>query len=578
YVDQEKLDTLCNQYNAVYLCAAVVDELNLNLSIDRATLQTNIENVFAGNTNPDEITFIQDASDGKKAAISIERYLQKASLTLKRELEGSYESRLFTRLDGIEPALEIVPQGVNYTEEEAKKEAGRCIQCQCRECLDACAFLRNYKRYPKMYAREVFNNFTIVMGIHGANGMINSCSLCGQCKVLCPNGFDMGQICKVAREDMVTRGKMPPSTHDFALMDMAFSNGEDYFMVRHQPGTDKSAYALFPGCQMGASLPDLVKSVYQDLTARLDGGVGLILGCCGAIADWSGNQPMLQKELEKIRNAWNELGQPKMITMCPSCYMTFQQAGIPAVNITEILMQTGIPANAQMQGSVLAVHDSCTTRFDRKLQDEVRELAKKAGCELDELPYSREKTHCCGYGGLTSYVNRDVNEETVKQCIDQSETDYLTYCVNCRDQFRKQGKNSYHILELLYGTQEQPVADLSQRRMNRQRVKYEMRKTLWGEELTMPEPKVRYEISDDVRKHMHDRMILESDIVQVLENADAKKEMLYNKTKDVYFSSLRIGNVTFWVEFRKQDDVYEVLHTYSHRMSFEECDVNGAVL
>ena len=94
----------------------------------------------------------------------------------------------------------------------------------------------------------------------------------------------------------------------------------------------------------------------------------------------------------------------------------------------------------------------------------------------------------------------------------------------------------------------------------------------------MPEAKIQYNIADDVRQNMHDRMILESDVVQVLEYADANNEMLYNKVKEIYISSLRIGNVTFWVEFRKQDDVYEVLHAYSHRMSFEECDVNGAIL
>lgn len=578
HVDSEKLKALCRQYNAVYLSQAVLDELKLDIQIDRTTLLTNIEKVFAGNTSLDETSFIGDASDGKKAAISIERYLQNASLTLKRELEGSYASKLFTRLDRIEPNKEIVPETIHYTEAEAKQEAARCIQCRCTECLDACAFLRNYKRYPKLYAREVFNNFTIVMGFHGANGMINSCSLCGQCKVLCPNGFDMGEICKVAREDMVTRGKMPPSTHDFALMDMAFSNGDDYFMVQHQPGKQESRYALFPGCQMGASLPDTVKAVYQDLSERLDGGVGLILGCCGAIADWAGNQPQLKQELEKIRTAWNQLGQPKMITLCPSCYMTFQQAGIPVVGITEILLQIGVPPQMMTQSGMLAVHDSCITRFDRTLQDAVRELARQAGYTIEELPYSREKTHCCGYGGLTSLVNREVDAETVKQCISQSERDYLTYCVNCRDQFMKQGKTTHHILELLYGVQERPVADLSERRLNRQRLKYEMRTEIWGETIMMPEPKIKYEIADDVRRQMHDRMILETDIIQVLEHADATREMIFNKTKQVYFSSLRIGNVTFWVEFRKQDNVYQVIQAYSHRMSFEECDVNGAVL
>ncbi len=577
-VDESKMIALLQQYDAIYVSAAVLTEFQTEYSIDRQTLQTNVEKVFAGNTTPETRSFIADAYDAKKAAISIERYLQHASLTLKREGEGPFSSNLFTRLDAIEVNKAIRPQAIHYSQEEAQQEAARCIQCRCTECLDGCAFLRHYKRYPKLYAREVFNNSTIVMGIHGANSMINACSLCGQCKVVCPNGFDMGEICRVAREDMVNRGKMPPSTHDFALMDMAFSNGDDYFLVRHQPGTTASRYALFPGCQMGASLPDLVKAVYIDLSNRLDGGVGLILGCCGAIADWAGNQPQLQQELEKIRSAWRELGEPQMITLCPSCYSAFQQAEIPAVSIIEILLQAGIPAQAVPHSGVLAVHDSCTTRFDRALQDGVRTLAEQVGYTIEELPYAREKTHCCGYGGLTSYANPEVGTEIAVQCIGQSSRDYLTYCVNCRDQFLQQGKPTWHILELLYGAGEKPVADLSMRRINRRRLNYEVRKELWKEDILMPQAKITYQIADDVRQQMHDRMILETDVVQVLEHADATKEMIYNKTKQIYFSSLRIGNVTFWVEFRKEGELYQVLHTYSHRMSFEECDVDGAVL
>lgn len=577
-VDEPMLQQLLQAYDAVYLSAAVVETLGLSLTIDRATLQTDTEKLFAGNSEPDSVQFITDASDGKKAAISIERYLQNASLTLKREQEGAFTSTLFTRTERFAPLAAIQPLDVHYTEAEAQQEAARCMQCRCTECLDACAFLRHYKRYPRLYAREVFNNSTIVMGIHGANELINSCSLCGQCKIVCPNGFDMGEICRVAREDMVARGKMPPSAHDFALMDMAFSNGEDYFLVRHQPGMTESNYALFPGCQMGASMPELVKQVYQDLTARLDGGVGLLLGCCGAIADWAGEQTQLQEELEKIRAAWRQLGQPKMITLCPSCYTAFQQAGIPAVSIVDILLEIGLPPQTVAQCGVLAVHDSCTTRFDRKLQDGVRQLAQQAGYTIEELPYAREKTHCCGYGGLTSLVNRAVGEETVQQCITQSPSDYLTYCVNCRDQFSRQGKTTRHLLELFYGIQAQPVADISARRIHRQRLKYELRKEIWGEDLQMPEPKIQYSISDAVRQQLNDRMILETDIVQILEHADATKEMIYDKARQVYFSSMRIGNVTFWIVFTKENGVYVIQNAYSHRMSFEECDVDGAVL
>ncbi len=39
------------------------------------------------------------------------------------------------------------------------------------------------------------------------NKPMNACALCGQCTVTCPNGFDMSQVCKSARENMVSTDK-----------------------------------------------------------------------------------------------------------------------------------------------------------------------------------------------------------------------------------------------------------------------------------------------------------------------------------------------------------------------------------
>ena len=62
------------------------------------------------------------------------------------------------------------------------------------------------------------------MGSRQANKLINSCSLCGLCEAVCPEDFAMQTLCLEARKDMVQKGKMPPSAHEFALLDMAFSN------------------------------------------------------------------------------------------------------------------------------------------------------------------------------------------------------------------------------------------------------------------------------------------------------------------------------------------------------------------
>ena len=87
---------------------------------------------------------------------------------------------------------------------------------------------------------------------------------------------------------MVKQGRMPPSAHDFPIRDMLFSNGEKFALTRCQPGTETSRHLFFPGCQLSASAPEHVRKTYAFLCQKLQGGVGLMLRCCGAPADWSG--------------------------------------------------------------------------------------------------------------------------------------------------------------------------------------------------------------------------------------------------------------------------------------------------
>ena len=161
-----------------------------------------------------------------------------------------------------------------YASEEAVSEAARCLQCECMECVKICEYLAHFKGYPKKYVRQIYNNLSIVMGQRHGNKFINSCSLCGLCKEVCPESLHMGEVCKAARNIMVTQGKMPPSAHEFALQDMEFSNSDKATLVRHQPGMASSKYLFFPGCQLSGSSPDHVKKTYKYLTDRLQGGRG----------------------------------------------------------------------------------------------------------------------------------------------------------------------------------------------------------------------------------------------------------------------------------------------------------------
>jgi NADPH-dependent glutamate synthase beta subunit-like oxidoreductase len=584
------LGQLQREFDAVYLAIGANSagrySLDLQTSglnpIDTLTRATAQPGIFAGSDlgqpeNP--VSYIMTMSDGRIAATSIDRYVQRVSLTASRVDEGPFESCLYTNTEGL-PTLPVTPKaGPGYTAAEATSEAGRCLQCECLECVKACEYLSAYGSYPKKYARQIYNNLSIVMGTRLANKLINSCSLCGQCAEICPTNMDMGALCKQARQTMVAQGHMPPSAHDFALKDMQFSNSDHFAMVRHQPGSETSSYLFFPGCQLSASAPEQVEKVYDYLRAHLP-SVGLMLRCCGALADWAGRQDLLQQALAEFSALHAEMGHPRVILACSSCYQTFK-INLPDVEILslwELFDQYGLPAGAvQAKKGVVSIHDPCTTRHESQIHESVRRLVRQSGYRIEELPLNREKTSCCSYGGDMWLANRELSQKVVERRIAESDADYLTYCAMCRDFFAARGKPTLHLLDLLFESNPQARATrqgpgFSQRHENRARLKRKLLKEVWGE--TMPE-KESYEsihliISKEVQQSLEDRLILVEDIQKVIEYAERTGRKLRKPQTDRLLAHYKPTRVTYWVEYSLQGDAFVIHNAYCHRMEIGE--------
>ncbi len=127
------------------------------LRADPETLETDLPGVFAGGdcvTGPDVVVAAMAA--GKKAATSIDRWLNHQDLRVGRELEGSYQTQYVVDTAGVLMQRQIPVQAldpktrgktfaevhVGYTEDEAIAEAKRCLACgiccDCRTCATAC--------------------------------------------------------------------------------------------------------------------------------------------------------------------------------------------------------------------------------------------------------------------------------------------------------------------------------------------------------------------------------------------------------------------------------------------------------
>lgn len=553
-----------------------------SIRVEPGSQRTSRAGVFAGGLGREaRVSPVWQAAEGRFAANSMDRHMQKVSLTAGREKEGPVSTRLFTSIAGVIPlaAVKAADPLKGYSRGEALHEARRCLQCQCLECVKVCVYLERFGAYPRKYTREIYNNESIVRGARQANRLINSCSLCGLCEVVCPEDFAMQDLCLEARRSMVKRGKMPPSAHEFALEDMAFSLSDRFALARHEPGLKASALAFFPGCQLAGSQPDKVIAVYEYLRSVLTGGVGLVLGCCAAPAWWAGSKARFDEGLEAIRGQWNSLGRPKLILACSTCLRVFREhlPEVSAVSLWTVLDETGGPIPPRIpQEPRLVVHDPCTTRSEPGVQMSVRHLLGRLGVRVGELELGRGKTECCGFGGLQQNANPEIARETARLRARRSEEDYLTYCAMCRDRLASAGKRALHLLDLLFPDRRVPDPAVredpgwSQRQENRWRLRERLLKELWSEEGAARREEhmeIRLRITPEVQSLLEERRILEEDLQRVIHHAETSGEKFRHPVTGRFKASFRPRKVTFWVEYDRTVEGLFVVHSaYSHRM------------
>ncbi|PKN14103.1 MAG: pyridine nucleotide-disulfide oxidoreductase, partial [Deltaproteobacteria bacterium HGW-Deltaproteobacteria-24] len=412
-------------------------------------------------------------------------------------------------------------------------------------CINGCTHMQTFNISPNAYVRQINHNERIILGTHYANKMINSCTQCGLCKEACFLDISMKDVIHETRESMVEKGKMPLSAHDFALKDMKFSNSKKFSMVRKQPskeaskdlfyypvlsyskyakglfrGSGKTGFLFYPGCQLSATHSEHIGEIYKYLVGTMkenyiEGDVGLYLGCCGAPADWAGRQDLMGENTQNIKKVWEENDQPTFILACSSCISIFEKylPEIEVVSLWEIFDQYGLPQrNIKPGRRVLNIHDACATRHHSNVHKSIRNIVNSLSYKIVELDYTKDKTKCCGYGGLVYYANRDQATEFIKDRINESSEDLLVYCAMCKDLFVSGGKRTLHILDLIYGTNLDGLANkkmptLSERHYNRTKLKMNLLNDIWGEKQGM-----------DMMNHVDFNLIIPDDIMAIMED------------------------------------------------------------
>ena len=155
------------------------------------------------------------------------------------------------------------------------------------------------------------------------------------------------------------------------------------------------------------------------------------------------------------------------------------------------------------------------------------------------------------------------------KCLERSDLPYLSYCMACRDRFAREGRESMHLLELVYGTSADHCPDISAKRYNRLGLKNQLLTEVWNEEVEAVDLGFTIDYTEDAIAMMDDRMILKTDVIRVMESLKETGEAILDEETGLIVTRARLGNVTFWVKFTETDTGYLIHRAYSHRMTIQ---------
>lgn len=449
---------------------------NSTFECDELTLQSSSDDkVFiAGDASGTSVIVIQAMAAGRRAAKSVARFIQGDDLKEGRSMdeEFSYKTKLdvpldwdniekvqrakMSELDASKRTESFEEVALGFTKEEAVRESSRCIQCECKLCMKECMMLGDYTDCPKTLFAEYLEK-----GHENMDKMIAySCNQCSQCTIKCPNDFDIKVNFDEMRRSYVNAngGNSPLEGHKGLDEGIEVDCSEERSTYVKAQNGKETKYVLVPGCTVPVHSPELVEKTLVHMREALDQEVGAVLQCCAKPTLMIGEDEKFEKRFEMVQKSIDETGADVIVTLCPSCYLTYDKyAKQEVISYWDLMHEKiGLPKGqkgiAENSDVVFNIHDSCPTRNVTSHHDSVRWIVSELGYEMKEMDNIRQNTRCCGVGGMSGCVNPKLQEKVLERRVNDANSEHIiSYCGSCRVSMENGGLDSLHILDLIHG-------------------------------------------------------------------------------------------------------------------------------
>lgn len=333
---------------------------------------------------------------------------------------------------------------------DAERIADECTGCKL--CMKQCVMLNDYCKSPKELFKQIYNE-----------GRVNpeipySCSMCSKCTMVCPKDLKLKDAFINMRNGIVekNKGKSPMKGHSVIEIHQTFSFSKLFNTSIPDIKAGYTKRVFIPGCSLSSYSPYLVGKTFEFLQKKLP-GTGAVLMCCGKPTKDFGQVNRFKERYSKLQKEFENLGAHEVITACQNCFLTISEhsPNLRVKSLWQVIPELGLPDELIGSGKdsdiVFSIHDACPTRYNSEIHEGVRWIINELGYKVQESLNSREKTSCCGFGGMVAPAKPDLAKRLISKSSSEAESDYvITYCASCREAMAMGGKKAVHILDLMF--------------------------------------------------------------------------------------------------------------------------------
>lgn len=214
----------------------------------------------------------------------------------------------------------------------------------------------------------------------------------------------------------------------------------------------RSEAVFWPGCAL-MNLDGRILKRTLAVLRRAEPEIRLAAGCCGQPTQYLFPEK-LAKRNQTLSRLLRERGVRRVYTACPNCTVQLRKlGGFEIIPLWSALADRLTAEEIQRPRGKFIWHDPCPTKTDPAQQAAVRRLLALSGCDCSEPEHTGAHTICCGNFRMLRARDPEKSARLRARRLAEFPADrtILSSCEGCLNAFRSEGRDTRHLLELLFG-------------------------------------------------------------------------------------------------------------------------------